>query len=176
MKRYLYYAFVIFTLMFLLLWSLPGVVLPGGIEFYVVESGSMAPTLQVGDLIFVRPKKQYQKGDVVTYEKIATKKEETITHRVFRIDQIEGKKYFVTKGDANQAADKLPILEEEIKGKVIFKISGLGSTVQFLRNNRVVNFLMICASLAILFYEAYKIWNELKQKHPSASRDVLNES
>jgi len=90
----------------------------------IIASGSMRPTLDVGDIAIVvstGPSK-IQVGDIIQY----WQKEEMTLHRVVEIYQSEGAKLFVTKGDANTASDTDPVFPAQIRGKLIFAIPKLG--------------------------------------------------
>lgn len=74
-----------------------------GYGVYVVTSGSMEPTIPMGSLIVaqaVRPE-NIQPGDVITY----ALPDRVVTHRVESIADRDGHVAFVTRGDANAAAD-----------------------------------------------------------------------
>lgn len=47
-------------------------------------------------------------------------------HRVVDIQQTEGARLFITKGDANTAPDSDPVFPAQIKGKLIFSIPKIG--------------------------------------------------
>lgn len=76
----------------------------------------MKPTLQQGDFILVQKEKNYQVGEIITYQ---TKDGYLITHRIIE----QGKNEFITQGDANNCADELTVKQEQIIGKVIQSIS-----------------------------------------------------
>lgn len=81
---------------------------------YRIGSGSMEPYLEKDALIIIKENETYRKDDIVTYEKNG----EYITHRIISIDR----ENIITKGDANNIQDD-PIKEENIIGKLIFKIN-----------------------------------------------------
>jgi signal peptidase I, archaeal type len=92
----------------------------------IVISGSMIPTLEIGDILIVHEQKSYGLNDIVTY-KGETK---LITHRIV---EIKGNDY-VTKGDFNNTTDD-PISPSIVEGKVVGRIHGLGGIVFFLRTS-----------------------------------------
>lgn len=94
-----------------------------GYEMYHVISGSMEPTLPVGSLIYVEilTPEEIQAEDIIAFRSEGT----VITHRVLRNRMVEGE--FVTKGDANAAADMNTVLYEELIGRVKYHIPVLGS-------------------------------------------------
>lgn len=91
-------------------------------KYFVIESGSMQPTLKIGELIVVKEKEQYEVGDIITYydEKFGG----YITHRIIENTR-DGK--FITKGDFNNVKDEKVVDTKEVVGKVVLhsKILGL---------------------------------------------------
>ncbi len=83
----------------------------------------MEPTLPVGSLIYVEilTPEEIQAEDIIAFRSEGT----VITHRVLRNRMVEGE--FVTKGDANAAADMNTVLYEELIGRVKYHIPVLGS-------------------------------------------------
>ena len=96
-----------------------------GYSLFRVSSGSMQPTLDVGDVILVQQcdGKSVENGDVVTY--VATTGEmqgKLVTHRVIKSPYMDnGEVYVVTKGDANLNDDP-PVSASQIEGKLVIKI------------------------------------------------------
>lgn len=82
-----------------------------GYTVFEVSTGSMSPTIEVGDIIFVKLKQEIQENDIIVF------KEENsfITHRLIKINE----NILHTKGDANNSEDK-PILKEQVIGRVIY--------------------------------------------------------
>ena len=64
----------------------------------IIVSGSMEPAISVDDMIVFRKQREYSVGDIVLYNDGFV----NVTHRIVEIngDQV------ITKGDANNAADK----------------------------------------------------------------------
>ena len=92
----------------------------------VVVSGSMEPQIGVGDLIVTAARGEYETGDVITYigpDGVST------THRVVAK---EGARY-VVQGDANGAPDPFRPAAEDIVGKVVLVLPGLGRAAAFLQ-------------------------------------------
>src|SRR3989344_7031887 len=81
-----------------------------------------------GDIMILKgvQPKDIKTGDVVVYENNFNKN--PIIHRVVEIKSKEGKYYFTTKGDNNNASDPLEVFEDQIKntGKAVFRIPLLG--------------------------------------------------
>lgn len=88
-----------------------------------VLSGSMEPFIKTGSVAVIKPSKVYKIGDVITYQ---IKDKNPITCRIVEIEVVDGKPFYITKGDANNAPDQKRLREEEIWGKVLFDVPYLG--------------------------------------------------
>lgn len=110
----------------------------------VVLSGSMEPSLSVGDLLIVVPTDELSVGDVVVY----TSSGAAIVHRIIEIDTESGTA--VTRGDANNASDD-PIPLTAIKGKVVYAIPLLGYAVEAIKTPVAT---VVLIALAIWLMEA----------------------
>jgi len=95
-----------------------------GFRLYSIQSGSMSPTLEVGNIILVRrPSDQsaLEIGDIITFRLTDTA---VVTHRIIDIvilaDQTVA---YQTKGDNPQnSPDRNPVLPEQIEGVFILKV------------------------------------------------------
>jgi signal peptidase I len=95
-------------------------------DIYVVQSGSMSPTLRPGDAVVVKPLDgPVHVGQVVTFEVQG----KLITHRVTRVadDGIH------VKGDALDEEDPWIIPADAIRGEMGFRIPYAGYLVVFIR-------------------------------------------
>jgi len=97
-----------------------------GYSQVVVISGSMEPTLQIGDLLFIHEQKDYQVGDIITYQG----ETKLVTHRVVSIDGV----LYTTKGDFNNVSDGTPAAITKIQGKVVLRIPIIGNLIFFLKS------------------------------------------
>ncbi len=86
-----------------------------GYQFYDLASGSMEPTLHVGDKILVQSTDEFNVGDIITYA-LDDGGQEFNTHRVVSIND----DIIVTRGDANPSNDD-PIHFSNVMGKMIKK-------------------------------------------------------
>ena len=122
--------------------------------FYKVVSGSMEPTLQVGDYILVHKEDKYRVGDIVTY------KEDNyyVTHRITNINNSE----ITLKGDANNTEDVVAITKNQIKGKYVKKINKFGKIHSFITNKHTL--IIITAFLVIVRIGINLIWGLLNKE------------
>ncbi|MFC3476874.1 signal peptidase I [Halobacterium litoreum] len=104
----------------------------GADESYVVVSGSMRPTLQAGDVVVVSSTApaNVDSGDVVAFDRIAGDGKRT-THRVVEVIERDGQRYFRTKGDANEEADRRLVPEDALIGRMAFSIPYVGWAFSF---------------------------------------------
>ena len=79
-----------------------------GFRIFKVETGSMIPKYQVGDVILIKETdiNKIKVGDDVTYYGTSgSMKGKIVTHQVIEIKEKEGRKIFQTKGIANTSKD-----------------------------------------------------------------------
>jgi signal peptidase len=135
--------------------------IPGSYKTFLVQSGSMAPAINTGDLIFVKSLFQYQKGDIITFVDNDTKK---VTHRIYEIKTNHLQTVFVTKGDANAVADNNLVDSSHIIGKVFLNLPYLGYLITFSKTLPGIITLVIIPSTIIVYDEFRKIFLRLSQK------------
>lgn len=85
--------------------ALPMIPVMFGYRTMVVVSGSMEPEIGTGDAIVIdkQAPRDVRVGDVIAFQPFGA--QELKTHRVMAIEQIDGRIYFQTKGDANDTPD-----------------------------------------------------------------------
>ena len=91
----------------------------------LVGSGSMSPTLDVGDIALIAKTSgsTIKIGDVIEFR---TPEKVHIIHRVVALQEQGGTKVLITKGDANSTPDSAPVLFENVVGKLIFNTHRVG--------------------------------------------------
>ena len=109
------------VLVILVIWFTIGVF---PIKPIAIASGSMEKELYVGDVAIVKKcnANDIDNGDIIQYQM----KGYTVIHRVIEKKQKNGEYYFTTKGDNNPSEDKESVKEDQVLGKVIFKVKYLG--------------------------------------------------
>lgn len=133
-----------------------------GLHSYIVQTGSMTPTIQVGSVVFTYPSATYTTGDVITFKR----DDRMITHRIYKVTD----KNFVVKGDANKTTDPQPVFRNDIIGKDILHIPYMGRFVEYIKT--VQGFLLFVA-LPIVLYIAYEIRNIKKELEIAIEKRVL---
>jgi signal peptidase len=94
---------------------------------FAVLSGSMAPTLQTGDEIVVRPVAplDLRVGDVVTFND-ASRDNALVTHRVRDVRVAGATVNVVTRGDANSGSERWRVSGDGRVGRLVYRIPKLG--------------------------------------------------
>lgn len=125
----------------------------GGYRSFLVQSGSMEPTIKIGDIIVIQRKSSYKKNNVVTFRGPENR---LVTHRIVEEKQVNTKDpdkqvLFVTKGDANRSEDEALITNPDILGEVIFTIPKLGYLVTFSKSiPGLITLILVPATLLVL--------------------------
>lgn len=129
----------------------------GKYRSFLVQSGSMEPSIMTGDIIIIKSNNQYNINDVITFEDTQNRR---VTHRI--IDNNDNK--IITKGDANKSKDSEKINKSQIIGKVVFVIPKLGYLVSFGKSFWGLLFFIIVPGILILFSELLKIKKQVLTK------------
>lgn len=97
-----------------------------------IASGSMEPELYLGDVAIIQKcnSNDVEVGDIIEYQMEGY----TVIHRVKQKNQKNGQFTFITQGDNNDTEDNEPVSEDQLIGKVIFKIRFLGYPAIWLHN------------------------------------------
>ena len=105
-----------------------------GWQTVTVLSGSMAPTYPQDAVLAIDPvdPADIHTGDVIAFQTESDRP--MVTHRVVTIGRDAGGLTFVTKGDANEDADRDPVAASAVRGRVVFGVPYLGSFVRAVHN------------------------------------------
>ena len=125
----------------------------------VVETDSMIPTFESGDLIFIKKcdTSKLKEGDIITFHTIIDNQYALNTHRIQKIDEANGVRSYTTIGDNNNGvADQHVISDGDIVGKYIGHVSGLGKVMNFLSSS--MGFLIVIVLPMLLFF-IYQVYN-----------------
>ena len=115
-------------------------------DMYTVRSESMVPAIKLGDMIFTGPVNGpfwggIQPGTIVTYQK----NRELVTHRIVSVEN----GIIITKGDASEDPDQVPVAAASIKGVLLFKVPFAGYVTGFIRT-KIGWFLAVLLPAAVL--------------------------
>lgn len=89
-----------------------------------IASASMEKELCVGDVAVIKKcnANDVQEGDIIEYQMEGF----TVIHRIIKKSQRKGEFYFITQGDNNSSPDSDEVREEQLIGKVLFRVRYLG--------------------------------------------------
>lgn len=161
--KIIYYIFIACITAIALLLIVSVFPIPGNHKLFIVQSGSMAPAIKMGSIVMVKPMDEYNIGDVISFGEVTRTKAPT-THRIYDIKVVEGKPYYITKGDANNTPDQREIPEREVIGKVLFNVPYFGYVVDFAKKPLGFALIIIVPAAIIIFDEIKKIFSEVKKK------------
>ena len=133
---------------------------PGVYKVFLVQSGSMTPTLNTGDVVFIKPVSQYRPNDIITFN---SHQNFTVTHRLIK----ENSGSFTTKGDANSVTDQNTINTSDIIGKVFFIIPKIGYFIMFVKSLPGLIILIFIPSTVIIYQEFLEIKKNFKKSIPN---------
>lgn len=139
----------------------------------IVLTDSMSPVINGGDLIFatkVDPT-TIKEGDIISFFDPASKSGALLTHRVTAVNEIDGKLYFRTQGDANNMEDKLSVEADKVIGAYSFRIPYMGSVAMFMQTTVG---LIVCVVVPLLLLIGYDLIRRKKyEKGKKQDTDAL---
>ena len=124
-----------------------------GLQMFSIQTDSMYPILNPGDLIFdkeIQDKSTLQKGDIITYWTVINGERVLNTHKIYEIYDGGGYLIFATKGENNTAVDSLTVHESEVVGKYWFRVAGLGKVFDYLQTS--TGFLIVVVLPVFVFF------------------------
>lgn len=96
-----------------------------------VLSGSMEPQIKVGDMVIAKKIEPclIEEGDIISYR---MNNKVNVTHRVLEVFNEYDDFSFKTKGDANNIEDSELVLEDNVIGKLVFRVPKVGYFIDFM--------------------------------------------
>jgi signal peptidase len=144
-----------------------------GLRLLSIQTDSMYPTIDPGDLVIatgvedpstLRAPGTYKdengndvqhEGDIITYWTIINGERVLNTHRIIKIYDGRGYLIFETKGDNNTTADPLTVHESEIVGQYKLKVPGVGKVFDYLQTS--TGFLIVVVVPVFIFFLFYLV-------------------
>lgn len=132
-----------------------------GYKTFSIISGSMEPKIVVDDIVIVKnvDKNQIKVNDIITFET----ENEIITHRVIKIELIDNKLIYTTKGDSNEVTDIEKIEFNQIEGKYVGKIPKIGKILTLLKNKLIFSIILILLIISYIL-QRKNIQRKIKRK------------
>ena len=127
----------------------------GGYRSFLIQSGSMEPSIMTGDIIVTKSQNSYILNDVTAFHS----ENRIVTHRIIAKEEKPEGVQFSTKGDANRSQDFDTITPSQIIGKVVLVIPKLGYLVAFSKTLPGFLILVLIPTLLFLLDELFKMKN-----------------
>jgi len=131
--------------------------------FYVVVSGSMIPTINIGDIVIIKNNSfdtsfnNLKVGDIIVFRAPEAKTEDgkpkVIVHRVAEIGNLSQKEVLITKGDANPYSIPgidYPLFTENYVGKVVYVVPKIGTISMII--TPPINYIIMAIIIGLLIY------------------------
>jgi signal peptidase len=139
-----------------------------GIRLVSLTTGSMAPEIPPGTAVLTQKEPVYYENDIITYQEVnATSGNplpSTITHRIIKKISSSNTNVYITKGDANKIPDPIIVKENQIMGKVFYKISYLGYLIKYMQSPAGFIALIVFPALLLIYNEINYLFKQLKKK------------
>ncbi|MEM0034510.1 MAG: signal peptidase I [Desulfurococcus sp.] len=131
-----------------------------GYRLLVISSGSMTPSLGIGDIIVIEPRsiQSISVGDIVAFSNGVN----IIVHRV--VNEASDGGCLVTRGDANDVNDPLWACSNTILGRVVFRVPYIGYPflIAVSAIGSVYSVLFLASCLLCLTFIIYIVKNMLR--------------
>ncbi|HEX6459363.1 MAG TPA: signal peptidase I [Thermoleophilaceae bacterium] len=130
-----------------------------GMRSFTVMSGSMEPTIHVGDVVIDRKISPLsaRPGDVVTFSD-PTGRKRLITHRIRSLHVHGNTVQVVTKGDANNAVERWSVPANGRIGRVELRVWKLGYPLVYAHSRLGLIGMMAVPALLLCLVELRRIW------------------
>ncbi len=138
--------------------------------------GTMESDFKLNDLLFIKSvdtNSLQASEDIICF----VKEGKFITHRISRIETVEGVKRFYTIGDAVGREDDGYVLAEQIQGKYIGKISGLGGFAIYYQTTLclILAVVLFATLVALSIIEIVLLKGHVKERKNMADLQAENE-
>jgi len=137
-----------------------------GYRIFRVQTGSMIPKYQIGDVILVKETdpEELKVGDDVTYEgKEGNFNGVLVTHQIIEIEETDEGTSITTKGIANNKEDP-KITTDQINGVVQCRLQILTTITRLLNNGYIFYFCAIIPLTVYFFFAVLKGGNRRARK------------
>ncbi len=144
-----------------------------GNQALIVRSGSMAPAIDAGSIVVIRPETGliapqdkihlYNKDDIIAFRGDSNP-ETIITHRILGVKVDKNDVLYKTKGDANDDVDGWIVSEGNVLGKAYFTLPLFGYLLAFTKSNIGFSLLVIFPAVLVIFLEIAAIYKEIRKQ------------
>lgn len=164
-----------------------------GYTLNAIQTGSMEPEFYAGDLLIGKTTdigETYNKGDIVFFES-SYRSDDGVQykmvkcHRIIKIKDDKGNKYYLTKGDNNKISDESTdgwLTDAKIVGVYEtndyqgMKLEGVGSVIDFLQSFWGFFFVIVLPMILFFIYELIRVIRNVmaytREKAIAAAREA----
>jgi len=132
------------------------------VKSFLIQSGSMEPTIMTGDIILVQEQPKYIQRDIITFYDHGDR---VVTHRILEEKNNGNSIEFITQGDNNQTPDIAPVPIEDVIGKHFITIPKLGFLIAKSKSKTGILLLIIVPATIIIYDEISKIFSSVSKKN-----------
>lgn len=125
----------------------------------VVRSGSMAPTIPTGSVVFYRhiQASDVKVGDIIVFSE-PDDPGVKVTHRVYQVVNAPSGRYFITKGDANGVPDSWRVPGVGTGWLAVWHVPEVGYLLADLQSTAARFLLLVIPALALGGIYLYEMW------------------
>jgi signal peptidase I len=138
-----------------------------GMRLTSITTGSMAPEIEPGSAIFSQKQRTYKVGDIITYRDAnpttGNLLPSTTTHRIVSLRETSRGPAYITQGDANIVPDAVIVSQEQVLGKVTYRVRFLGYFLSYMRTLPGFLALVVFPAGILIFNEINYIRKQLKE-------------
>ena len=140
----------------------------------IVLTDSMYPVIRSGDIIICKTAEpeEVQVGDVIAFFDPAGNGSTIVTHRVMEVTQHSDQIAWRTKGDNNNAEDRLVVTEDKLVAVYNdIRLAGLGNVALFMQTAPGLILCVVCPILLLAGYDMIR--RRLYEKNNKQDTDAL---
>lgn len=140
----------------------------------IVLTDSMYPVIRSGDIIICKTAEpeEVQVGDVIAFFDPAGNGSTIVTHRVMEVTQHSDQIAWRTKGDNNNAEDRLVVTEDKLVAVYNdIRLAGLGNVALFMQTAPGLILCVVCPILLLVSYDMIR--RRLYEKNNKQDTDAL---
>ena len=159
-----------------------------GLKLYYVETDSMSPTIEKGNMILSKVientddyksvDEQINVGDIVTFKQTINGYVINNTHRVIKdvyFDESKNCYCIQTKGDNPHSTKDAPLPISNLRAKMVTKMASLGDVYGFLGSTAGIATMIIVPMALILIISIYQLVMKIKEPAKKEKQVVLSD-
>ena len=133
---------------------------------FIVLSGSMETEIKTGDIVVVKETdtSTLKENDVIAFREDNI----VITHRIIKIENVNGETHYITKGDNNTSTDKGFVIPSQVEGIYKFRIARVGNMAMFIQTPVGI---IVCLSIPIIILLLLQSFNSKEDERNAEEKE-----